>query len=221
LLANGGSGPNKERQDGPHAHAVEFDSSNRFLLAADLGIDRVLIYRFDAAKGTLTANDPGSLQLAPGAGPRHISFHPSSPLVFAINELNSTITTLSWDAKTGRLAAAGSVSTVPADYHDPGNTTAEIVVHPNGRVLYGSNRGHNSIAVFSIGSTGNLSLLQHQSTRGEWPRNFALSPDGRWLVAANQKSNSLAVFSVDSMGTLAPVGPLTPVGTPVCVLFVR
>ncbi len=220
ILANGGTGPNAARQDGPHAHAVVFDASNRYLLAADLGIDRVLVYRFDPSSGAITANNPSSLQLAPGAGPRHLALHPKAPLAFVINELMSTVTSLSWDQKSGRLAAAGSVSTLPAGFSGS-NDTAEIVVHPNGRFLYGSNRGHDSIAVFAIGATGNLSLVEHEPTRGQTPRNFTIDPTGRWLIAANQKSGTLAVFSIDAeSGMLTPVGPLAQVGSPVCVLFV-
>ena len=219
ILANGGSGPNKKRQEGPHAHAVVFDARNRFLLGADLGLDRVFIYKFDPSTGSLGANDPSSVQLAPGAGPRHVAFHPRLPLAFAINELTSTITSLSWDAATGRLAAAGSVSSLPAGYAGD-NSTAEIAVHPNGRFVYGSNRGHDSIAVFAIAPTGTLTLVEHESARGQTPRNFAIDPSGKWLIAANQKSNTLAVFSIDQeTGTLTPVGPLAQVGTPVCVLF--
>lgn len=219
ILANGGRGPNKERQEGPHAHAVVFDARNRYLLGADLGLDRVFIYKFDPSTGALGANDPSSVQLAPGTGPRHVAFHPTLPLAFAINELTSTITSLSWDAASGRLAAAGSVSSLPAGFTGE-NSTAEIAVHPEGRFLYGSNRGHNSIAVFSIGPMGTLTLVEHESTRGQEPRNFAIDPTGKWLIAANQKSNSLAVFSIDQeTGALTPVGPLAQVGTPVCVLF--
>lgn len=219
ILANGGRGPDKERQEGPHAHAVVFDARNRFLLGADLGLDRVFIYKFDPSSGAIGANDPSSVQLAPGAGPRHVAFHPTLPLAFAINELSSTITSLSWDPATGRLAAAGSVSSLPAGYSGE-NSTAEIAVHPGGRFLYGSNRGHDSIAVFSIGTTGTLSLIEHEPTRGQTPRNFAIDPSGKWLIAANQKSNTLAVFSIDQdTGALTPTGPLAQVGTPVCVLF--
>jgi len=159
------------------------------------------------------------VQLAPGAGPRHVAFHPTLPLAFAINELTSTITSLSWDPATGRLAAAGSVSSLPAGYSGE-NSTAEIAVHPNGRFLYGSNRGHDSIAVFTIGPMGTLTLVEHEPTRGQTPRNFAIDPAGKWLIAANQKSNSLAVFNIDQdTGELTSVGPLAQVGTPVCVLF--
>lgn len=219
ILANGGSGPDKEHQEGPHAHAVVFDGRNRYLLGADLGLDRVFVYKFDPSTGSLGANDPSSVQLAPGAGPRHVAFHPTLPLAFSINELTSTITSLSWDPAKGRLAAAGSVSSLPAGFAGE-NTTAEIAVHPNGRFLYGSNRGNDSIAVLAIAPTGTLTLVEHESTRGKEPRNFAIDPSGKWLIAANQKSNSLAVFSIDqNTGALSPVGGLAQVGTPVCVLF--
>jgi 6-phosphogluconolactonase len=219
ILANGGSGHDKERQKGPHAHAVVFDSRNRYLLGADLGLDRVFVYKFDPSTGSLGASDQSSVQLAPGAGPRHVAFHPTLPLAFSINELSSTITSLSWDAAKGRLAAAGSVSSLPAGFSGE-NSTAEIAVHPNGRFLYGSNRGDDSIAVFAIAPTGTLTLVEHESTRGKEPRNFAIDPSGKWLIAANQKSNSLAVFSIDqNTGALSPVGSLAQVGTPVCVLF--
>ena len=219
ILANGGSGHDKERQEGPHAHAVVFDGRNRYLLGADLGLDRVFVYKFDPSTGSLGANDPSSVQLAPGAGPRHVAFHPTLPLAFSINELTSTITSLSWDAAKGRLAAAGSVSSLPAGFSGE-NTTAEIAVHPNGRFLYGSNRGNDSIAVFAIAPTGTLTLVEHESTRGKEPRNFAIDPSGKWLIAANQKSDNLAVFSIDqNTGALSAVGALARISTPVCVLF--
>ena len=139
--------------------------------------------------------------------------------MFAINEQAATITTLAWDQESGSLTVSGSVSTRPADVTT--GSTAEIAVHPTGRFVYGSNRGHDSIAVFTVGAGGALTLVEYQSTRGKTPRNFALDPTGRWLIAANQQSGTLAVFSIDhNTGRLSPVGPLTNVGAPVCVLFV-
>jgi 6-phosphogluconolactonase len=159
--------------------------------------------------------------MPPGAGPRHFAFHPNGRDVFAINELSSTITRLSWDAATGRLSVLGSQSTIPADFKS-NNSTAEIVVHPSGRFVYGSNRGHDSIAVFSVGADGALTLVEHESTRGRTPRNFTVDPTGRWLIAANQGSGSLAVFQIDQKtGALEPVGPLATVGSPVSVLFLN
>lgn len=204
----------------PLGHAVGFDADNRFLVAADKGLDRVLVYRFDATNGGLTDNQPPSAALPPGSGPRHFAFHPNGTWLFAINELAATITTFSWDKNTGSLAAIGSVPTRPTGVAT--GTTAEIAVHPSGRFVYGSNRGHDSIAVFAVRAGGALSLVEHESTRGETPRHFALDPGGRWLIAANQRSNTLAVFRIDkTSGRLSPVGPLTSVGSPVSIIFMR
>jgi 6-phosphogluconolactonase len=219
-LRNQGSGPNRARQDGPHAHMVQFDEGNRFLLGADLGLDRIVVYPFDAATGVAPSVAPASFAVAPGAGARHFAFHPADPLLFVINELASTVESFGWDAATRSLDAIGHYSTLPDDYTGE-STTAEIAVHPNGRFLYGSNRGHDSIAVFAISSDGQLAAVEHTSTRGRTPRHFAIDPSGRWLIAANQQSDSLAVFAIDeSSGRLTPTGGLTPVGAPVSILFV-
>ena len=219
LLGGTGSGPDKQRQQGPHAHEVVFDPSNRYLLEADLGLDKILVYRFDAASGKVTPNDPPSVSLVPGSGPRHLVFHPNGKFVFTINEMASTITTLTWDGAKGALAMLGSQSTLP-DGFTGNSSTAEIQVHPNGRFLYGSNRGHDSIAVFSIAADGTLKAVEHESTRGKTPRHFTLDPSGRWLIAGNQGSGTLSVFAVDqSTGALTPTGGLAEVGAPVCVLF--
>jgi 6-phosphogluconolactonase len=202
----------------PLGHMVGFDAHNRFLVAADKGLDRLLVYRFDASNGGLTPNQPPSAALPSGSGPRHFAFHPNGTWLFAINEQAATITTFSWDQESGRLTASGSVPTRPAEVTT--GSTAEIAVHPSGRFVYGSNRGHDSIAVFGVGNGGALTLVEYQSTRGQTPRNFALDLTGRWLIAANQQSGTLAVFSIDqNTGGLSPVGPLTSVGAPVCVLF--
>ena len=219
ILANGGSGPDKEHQEGPHAHAVVFDGATATCSAPTSDSIACSFTSSTLSTGSLGANDPSSVQLAPGAGPRHVAFHPTLPLAFSINELTSTITSLSWDpAKAGLRPRAVSRPCRPAS--PARTTTAEIAVHPNGRFLYGSNRGNDSIAVFAIAPTGTLTPVEHESTRGKEPRNFAIDPSGKWLIAANQKSNSLAVFSIDQKtGALSPVGALAQVGTPVCVLF--
>ncbi len=202
----------------PLGHMVGFDAENKFLVTADKGLDRVLVYRFDASTGELTPNQPPAGTLPPGSGPRHYVFHPKGGWLFVINEQAATITTFAWDRQSGALTAAGSVPTRPASV--TGGSTAEIAVHPSGRFVYGSNRGHDSIAVFAIGAAGALTLVEYEPTRGETPRNFALDPSGRWLIAANQRSNTLAVFSIDqATGALSPVGPLTNVGSPVSILF--
>jgi 6-phosphogluconolactonase len=176
----------------------------------------MLVWAFNASTGTLTSH--GSAALAPGSGARHYAFHPSGQWLFTITEQGATIDTLAWDQKAGTLRPLSRVSTRPEGVTT--GSTAEIAVHPNGRFVYGSNRGHDSIAVFSVGANGALTLVEHESTRGQTPRNFAIDPTGKWLIAANQRSNSLAVFSIDqSTGALSPVGPLSNVGAPVCVLF--
>jgi 6-phosphogluconolactonase len=221
VVQHTGSGAHPDRQKGPHAHAIIVDGANRFALAADLGIDKVLVYRFDTARGKLWAHDPPAAVLKPGSGPRHIAFSPSGRWLYAINELSSTITAFGWNADRGVLTDGAATSTLPASFIGA-NTTAEIAVHPSGRFVYGSNRGHDSIAVFAADArTGALTALGHVSTGGRTPRNFALDPDGRWLVAANQDSNSLVVFRVDEKtGMVERTGDPAVVPTPVCVLFV-
>jgi 6-phosphogluconolactonase len=219
VVAGQGKGPTA-RQQGPHGHAVAFDTANRFLIGTDLGIDRVLVYRFDAARGTVTENQPPSVALPPGAGPRHFVFHPNGKQAFVINELSSTITSLTWDAVAGTFKPTGAVPTRPAGVE--GGTTAEIHVHPTGRFVYGSNRGHDSIAVFRVANDGTLTLVEHESTRGQTPRNFTIDPTGRWIIAGNQGSNTLAVFSIDqATGALSPVGPLSNSPSPVSILFLE
>ena len=219
VLTNAGSGPNRARQDGPHAHFVAFDAGNRFLLGADLGADRVWIYRFDPATGRVVANDPPSAAVEAGSGPRHLAMHPNGRLAFSVNELKSTVTSFSWDRTNGRLTPAASYSTLPDDVRGS-SSTAEIAIHPSGRFLYASNRGHDSVAVFAVNATGELRRVQIAPTRGQTPRNFAIDPTGGWLIAANQKSGTLAVFRIDqTTGELSAAGPLTFVDSPVCVLF--
>ena len=202
----------------PLGHMVGFDAGNRFLIAADKGLDRMLIYRFDASTGVISPTRESATALPTGSGPRHFAFHPNGRWLFTINELSATITTFLWDAVSGDLTAMGSAPTRPADV--TGGTTAEIAVHPNGRFVYGSNRGHDSIAVFSVGPDGALTLVEHEATRGQMPRNFAVDPTGRWLIAGNQRSNTLAVFSIDqTTGVLTPVGSLVSIGSPASVLF--
>jgi 6-phosphogluconolactonase len=214
-----GKGPDPSRQEGPHAHQVIFSSDNRFLSVVDLGTDRVLVYRFDASKGTLTPNAPASTSVTPGAGPRHVAFHPDGKRAFVIAEMGSTITTLTWDGMAGTFTTGPSISTLPPDFKGT-STTAEIAVHPNGRFVYGSNRGHDSVAVFNINPDSSLKVIEFESTRGQTPRHFTIAPGGQWLLAANQDSGTLSVFRIDQQtGALSPVGPLVMAGTPVCLLF--
>ncbi|MGI8400897.1 MAG: lactonase family protein [Gemmatimonadaceae bacterium] len=215
-----GRGPNAERQEAAHAHCIVPDPSNRFALSADLGADRVFVYRLDIDGKSLHRVERGDAVMRPGAGPRHIAFHPTLPLVFVANELDSTVATLRFDAERGVLSPRGVLSTVPAGWTGT-NYPADIHVAPSGRTLYVSNRGHNSIAVFSVaGSTGALALEQVISTEGDWPRNFTLDPTGRWLLVANQKSGSIVVFDRNQKsGRLTLTRERIALPTPVCLKF--
>ena len=222
VVQHTGKGPNAERQEGPHAHCILPDPSNRFALAADLGVDRVFVYRLDLGDKSLRPVEEGAgdAVMRPGAGPRHIAFHPTLPLVFVANELDSTVVTLRFDAERGALSPLDTRSTVPAGWTGT-NYPADIHVAASGRTLYVSNRGHNSIAVFSVAkSTGALALEQVVSTDGDWPRNFSLDPTGRWLLVANQRSDSVVVFGCDpENGRLTPTPQRIALPSPVCLRF--
>ncbi len=204
------------------AHSIDMDAANRFAIAADLGLDRVFVYPFDAARGGLGVN-PGSVALDPGAGPRHVALHPSGRFAWVLNELSLTLTTLRYDAERGVLTAAQTVSSLPDGVGVAKDFSgAEVLVHPGGRFLFASNRGHDTIAVFAIGEIdGALRLVEHVSTRGKTPRGFGIDPSGRYLLAANQDSDSVVVFRIDSStGKLASTGQTIEVGSPVAVAFV-
>src|SRR6266545_818323 len=220
VVQHTGKGPNAERQEGPHAHCILPDPSNRFVLVADLGADRVFVYRLDLDGKSLRHIERGYAVMRPGAGPRHLAFHPTLPLVFVANELDSTVATLRFDSTRGTLSPQGTLSTLPAEWSGT-NYPADIHVAANGRTLYVSNRGHNSIAVFSVTeSTGALALEQVVSTEGDWPRNFTLDPTGRWLLVAHQRSNSIVVFARDpDNGRLAPTRQRITIPSPVCLRF--
>ena len=210
-----------ERQGGPHAHSVNLSADNRFMIATDLGLDEALVYRFDAAKGTLTPNDPPFAKIEPGSGPRHFAFHPTGKYAYTINEIKSTITAFRYDRARGTLQELQTVSSLPKDFSG-NNSTAEIAVDRQGKFLYGSNRGNNSIAVFAIDPhKGTLTLVEHTSTQGKTPRNFAIDPTGSYLFAANQGSGNIVLFHIDhKTGRLTPAGQTVEVGSPVCVTFV-
>jgi 6-phosphogluconolactonase len=220
VVQHTGSGPNAERQEAPHAHCIVANPSNRFALAADLGADRVFVYRLDLDGKSLRHVAGGDAVMRSGAGPRHIAFHPKLPLVFVANELDSTVATLRFDADRGTLSPLGVHSTVPVGWSGT-NYPADIHIAPSGRTVYVSNRGHNSLAVFSVtGSTGALALDQVISTEGDWPRNFSLDPTGRWLLVANQRSNSIIVFSRDQeSGRLTLTHQRLALPSPVCLRF--
>lgn len=215
-----GSSVDPRRQQGPHAHSINLDPTNRFAIAADLGLDKLLIYRFDAERGTLEPNDPPFTAIAPGAGPRHFDFHPNGRYAYVVNEMGSTVTALRYDAERGALETMQPVPTLPRGFDGP-NTTAHILVHPSGKFVYASNRGHDSIAVFAVEeSTGKLRPAGHASTRGKVPRNFAIDPAGQYLLAANQDTDNVVVFRIDpETGELEATGQEVRVPVPVCVKF--
>ncbi len=211
--------PNRQKE--PHAHSINVSPDNRFAFAADLGLDKVLVYKLDASHAGLTANDPPFVTVSPGSGPRHFAFHPGGKFAYVINEMLCTMTAFSYDAKRGELKAIQTVSTLPVgESVKPGYSTAEVVAHPNGKFLYGSNRGHDTIAVFAIGADGKITLIQNAPAEVKIPRNFNLDPTGQWLITAGQSSDTLAVFRVDPQtGKLEFTGTKIEVGAPVCVKF--
>jgi 6-phosphogluconolactonase len=218
----GPHGPNPLRQDKPYAHSVTFAPDSRFAFVADLGLDRVFSYRVDAARALLTPNDPPFITLTPGAGPRHSKFSADGRFFYVLDEIDGSITACTYDAARGVGEPFQHISTVPADFKiTDDDRAAEIRVHPNGKFIYASNRGHDSIAVFAAdAASGRLTPVEYAPTGGKTPRNFALSPDGAWLVCAHQDSNTVVVFRVDpTTGRLTRVGGAVTVPVPICVLF--
>jgi 6-phosphogluconolactonase len=215
-----GSSVDPKRQRHAYAHSIIIDPTNRFVLVADLGLDKLFVYRFDEKDGSLRPNDPPFATVTPGSGPRHVKFHPNGRWVYLINEMGCTVTAFNWDSAHGALQEFQTVSTLPADFKGT-NTCAEIKVHPNGRFLYGSNRGHDSLAVFTIDpDTGRLTPLEHVSTQGKSPRNFTFDPTGKWLLCTNHNSDNAVVFRVDgATGRLTPAGPPVSVPSPFCERF--
>ena len=216
-----GFGVDHARQEGPHAHMMSVTPDNRFALAADLGLDQVLVYKFDAARGTLAPNNPPFAKIHPGDGPRHFAFSPNGKFVYLISEMGGTVATFSYGATGGALKELQRVSTLPANFSGE-NSAAEIAVHPSGRFLYASNRGHDSIAVFAIDPRhGTLTPIERVSTQGKTPRNFAIDPTGAYLFAANQDTNNIVIFRINpKTGRLTPTGNALDVPSPVCVTFV-
>jgi 6-phosphogluconolactonase len=221
FIQHHGTSVDKSRQEGPHAHSINLDAANHFAAVADLGLDKVLIYRFDAEDGKLAPNSPPSVSVKPGSGPRHFAFHPTGRYAYVINEMKSTVTAFSYDAKSGTLKELQTISTIPEQFKDE-TSTAEVQVHPSGKFLYGSNRGHDSIAVFKIDeSTGMLTAVDRTPTQGKTPRNFGIDPSGNFLLAANQDSDTVVVFRIDTQtGKLTPTGQKLEAPRPVCVKFV-
>jgi 6-phosphogluconolactonase len=215
-----GASTNQARQERPHAHSIDMDPGGRYVLVSDLGIDRVMVYRFDASTGRFTPNSIPYAQLSSGAGPRHLAFHPSGNWVYVINELDNTLSVFRWDGVRGAMQSVQTVSTLPEDFNGVSNT-AEVVVHPSGRFVYGSNRGHDSIAMFAINTeTGRLTGLGQISTEGQTPRNIAIEPSGMFMYAANQVSSNIVPYLIDQQsGMLTPTGANIETRTPVCLIF--
>jgi len=217
-----GHGTNPERQEGPHAHSINMSPDNRFAFVDDLGLDELLIYKFDSAKGTLTPNDPPFAKLDPNTGPRHFALGPDANFAYVIGEMGHTVTVFSNDSRTEKLKKVQTISTLPAGFTGR-NDDAELEVHPSGKFLYASNRGHDSIAVYTIDAIrGTLSLVELAHTQGKEPRSFAIDPTGKVLFVANQNSNNIAMFKLDQRtGRLTPAGQVLEVGSPVCVKFLK
>ncbi len=222
FIQHEGSSINPRRQEGPHAHSANVDAGNNFVVVADLGLDKLMVYKLDAKKGTLTPSDPPYVSSNPGAGPRHFSFHPNGKFAYVCNEMQSSVTAYDYDAKQGVLTSLVTLSTLPEDYEDQGNSTAEALVHPSGNFLYVSNRVHDSIAMYKIKDNGTIKHIGNESTQGKIPRNFGIDPTGKYLLASNQDSNTIVVFAIDqSSGKLNSTGTVIEVPTPVCVRMLR
>jgi 6-phosphogluconolactonase len=216
-----GTSVDKSRQEAPHAHSINLDKANKFAFCADLGLDKVLIYKFDAAKGTLTPNDPPAFDTPPGSGPRHFAFHPNGKYAYINGEMSMTVLACAYDDEKGTLKQLQELTTLPKGANRKGASTAEVVVHPSGKFVYVSNRGHNSIAIYTVDQkTGMLKAAGHESRNIATPRNFAIEPGGQYMLVANQSGNSVISFGINqTTGELIPTGGSTSVGSPVCVRF--
>jgi 6-phosphogluconolactonase len=219
-----GSSVNPARQKEPHAHSINVDPDNRFAMAADLGLDKVLVYRLDPAASKLSANDPPSVAVKPGSGPRHFAFHPSGKFAYVINEILCTVTAFAYDPPRGQLTERQTITTLPEGVKlVPEFSTAEVQVHPSGKFVYGSNRGHDSITMFAVNDAdGTLRFVENKSTGGKTPRGFGIDPTGTFLLAGNQDSHTITVFRIDPQsGKLTATGDPLEVGSPVCVKFLQ
>ncbi len=221
FIQHTGSSVNSARQQEPHVHSVNFSPDARFLFAADLGTDKLMVYPFDQAVGGLIESELSFITMAPGAGARHFTFHPTGRFAYLLNELDGTIVVYHYTAATGGLAEIQTIDTLPSDFTGI-NYTSEILVHPTGKFLYNSNRGHDSIAVFQVDQqSGRLALLEIKPTGGKWPRNFAIDPTGQWLLVANEYSNNIIIFYIEpDRGRLIPTSDVLPVPAPACLKFV-
>lgn len=216
-----GHGTNPARQEGPHAHSIDLSPDNRFAIVDDLGLDETLVYKFDAGKGTLSPNDPPFAKADPGAGPRHLAIYPSGKFAYVTNEMGDSVAAFTFDSAAGTLQPLQTISTIPKNFTGH-NDDAEIEIHPSGKFLYASNRGHDSIAVFSIDSnSGRLAFEEYVPAKGQSPRNFVIAPGGKFLFAENEKSDNVVLFGIDQQtGKLTPTGKEWEIDQPVCIRFV-
>jgi len=221
VIQHHGSSINRARQAGPHAHCIAMDGAHHRVFVCDLGLDKVMIYRLNETDGTLTPDETPWAGLKPGSGPRHIVFSSNDRHAYVISEMASTLTTFAYDPEQATLKEEQTVSLLPQDFKGK-NTAAEVAIHPSGKFVYGSNRGDDSIAVFAVDeSSGRLTFVERQSSRGKTPRCFAIDPTGQYLIAANQDSDNIVVFRIDTQtGRLTWTGQTVEVGRPVCVTFV-
>jgi len=222
FVQHAGSSVNPRRQKGPHAHSINVSPDNRFAFVADLGIDKIMIYRLDIEKGTIVANSPGFAKVKPGAGPRHFAFGPNGRYAYVINELDCTVTAFAYESASGALTGIQTVTTLPKEFRGS-NSCAEVRVHPSGKFLYGSNRGHDSIVVYRIDlAKGTLTFVEHETADIKTPRNFNIDPTGKFCLVANQGEDSVVVFRIEkATGALEPTGHKISVARPVCVRFLR
>ena len=217
-----GSSVNPQRQKGPHAHSINVSPDNRFAFVTDLGLDKVMIYKLDVEKGTINANDPAFAKVKPGAGPRHFAFGADGRNAYVINELDGTVTAFAYEPASGTLTEIQTITTLPDGFTGP-RSCAEVRVHPSGKFLYGSNRGHDSIAVYRIDpAKGTLTFVEHERAGIKTPRNFNIDPTGRFCLVANQGGNSVVVFRIDQKsGALEPTAHKISIARPVCIRFLR
>jgi 6-phosphogluconolactonase len=221
FIQHAGSSVDPSRQKGPHAHCIVVSPDNRFVYAADLGLDQVLGYRLGAGKAKLTVARQPFVRTPPGAGPRHLTFHPNGKHVYVINELSNSVTLFDYDSETGILIEKQTISTLPKDF-DGKSYCADLKITPNGKFLYGTNRGHDSIAMYRIGDAGRLTLIGIEPSLGKGPQNLAITPDGKWLLCANMPGNNVAVFGIDAeKGSLKAAGKPVAVTSPSCIKITR
>jgi 6-phosphogluconolactonase len=218
LIQDKGSSLDPKRQEGPHAHCIICGPKSQWALGCDLGLDKVLVFKLNPNDATVTCNKPGSASVKPGTGPRHIALHPNNKFAYVINELDSTLTAFSWNATDGKLKELQNVSTLPKGFEGK-NFPAEVAVHPNGKFVFGSNRGHDSIVVYSVDAkTGLLTLVGHSSCGGHWPRHFEIDMTGKLLLVANEQSDQTTIFKIDTAtGTLTATGTTLALERPMCV----